>query len=152
MKDLNAPTTRKIAAGPCSGSGWDDRAVPVPTLLFDGDCAFCTRSAGVARRVLPLDVAVGAWQFADLAAFGVTAERAQSEVLWVDRNGAVSGGARAVARGLRVAGRPWSLLGIVLSVPPVSWVAPLVYRLVAANRYRLPGGTPACRVPPPSAT
>ena len=124
--------------------------MPAPTLLFDGDCAFCTRSAEVARRVLPADCDVTAWQFADLAAFGVTAERAQAEVLWVDRDGAVSGGAAAVARGLRAAGRPWSLLGVILTVPPVSWLAPFVYRLVAANRYRLPGGTAACRLEDPS--
>ena len=114
--------------------------MPPPMLLFDGDCAFCTRAAEFARRVLPADCAVIAWQFADLAAVGVTAERAQSEVLWVDRDGGVSGGAAAVARGLRAAGRPWSLAGVVLSVPPVSWLAPFAYRLVAANRYRLPGG------------
>ena len=122
--------------------------VTTPTLLFDGDCAFCTRSADLARRVLPAGVDVVAWQFADLDAFGTTAERARSEVLWVDRDGTVSGGAPAVARLLRAAGLPWSLFGVVLSVPPVRWVAPSVYRLVAANRYRLPGGTPACRVPP----
>lgn len=119
--------------------------VATPTLLFDGDCAFCTRSADVARRVLPAGVDVLAWQ---LDALGTTAERAQSQVLWVDRDGTVSGGAPAVARALRAAGLPWALLGVVLSVPPVSWVAPSGYRLLAANRYRLPGGTPACRVPP----
>ena len=122
--------------------------VTTPTLLFDGDCAFCTRSADVARRVLPAGVDVVAWQFADLDAFGTTAERARSEVLWVDRDGTVSGGAPAVARALRAAGLPWALAGAVLSVPPVRWVAPFVYRLVAANRYRLPGGTAACRLPP----
>ena len=122
--------------------------MPTPTLLFDGDCAFCTRSADVARRVLPAGVDVTAWQFADLAGFGVSAERAQQEVLWVDRDGAVSGGAPAVARALRAAGLPWSVLGALLSVPPLRWLAPPVYRLVAANRYRLPGGTAACRVPP----
>ncbi|MEU2348153.1 DCC1-like thiol-disulfide oxidoreductase family protein [Modestobacter sp. NPDC049651] len=122
-----------------------------PTLVFDGDCGFCSRVAEVARRVLPAGCAVVPWQWADLAALGVTAAQAQAEVLWVDRDGAVSGGARAVARGLRAAGLPWSLLGLLLSVPPVRWLAPPVYRLVAANRYRLPGGTPACRLPPPGA-
>ena len=125
--------------------------VSTPTLLFDGDCAFCTRSADVARRVLPAGVDVVAWQFADLDAFGTTAERARAEVLWVDRDGVVSGGAPAVARALRAAGPPWALAGVVLSVPPVRWVAPFVYRLVAANRHRLPGGTPACRVADPAA-
>ncbi|WP_299953870.1 thiol-disulfide oxidoreductase DCC family protein [uncultured Modestobacter sp.] len=122
--------------------------MPTPTLVFDGDCAFCTRSAEVARRVLPAGCAVVAWQFADLPALGVTAERAQTEVLWVDGDGAVSGGAAAVARALRAAGAPWAALGVLLSLPPVRWVAAAGYRLVAANRYRLPGGTAACRVPP----
>ena len=121
--------------------------VPTPTLLFDGDCAFCTSVSHAARRALPADVAVVAWQFADLTALGTTAERAQREVLWVDADGTVSGGAAAVARGLRAAGRPWSAFGVLLSVPPVRWLAPPVYRLVAANRHRLPGGTAACRMP-----
>ena len=120
----------------------------VPTLVFDGDCAFCTTSVGVARRVLPADVAVVAWQFADLPALGVTAERAQQEVLWVDDDSTVAGGAAAVARLLRAAGLPLSVLGVLISLPPLRWVAPPVYRLIAANRHRLPGGTPACRMPP----
>ena len=52
-----------------------------PALVFDGDCGFCTRSAAVARRVLPADCAVVPWQGADLASVGTTAERAQQEVL-----------------------------------------------------------------------
>jgi predicted DCC family thiol-disulfide oxidoreductase YuxK len=125
--------------------------VPGPALLFDGDCAFCTRSAAVARRLLPDEVQVAAWQFVDLAAAGVTAERASAEVLWIGRDGVVAGGAPAVAQALRAAGPPWAVLGIALSLPPLRWVAPVVYRLVAANRYRLPGGTAACRLPPPAA-
>ena len=122
--------------------------MPTPTLVFDGDCAFCTSAVGVARRVLPADVTVVAWQFADLPALGVTAGRAQQEVLWVDADGTVSGGAAAVACLLRAAGPPWSVLGVLLSLAPLRWAAPPVYRLVAANRHRLPGGTPACRIPP----
>ena len=122
--------------------------VPAPTLVFDGDCAFCTTAVGVARRVLPAGVTVVAWQFADLDALGTTADRARQEVLWVDADGTVSGGAAAVARLLRAAGLPLSVLGVLISLPPLRWVAPPVYRLVAANRHRLPGGTPACRMPP----
>ena len=120
----------------------------VRTLVFDGDCAFCTRSAEVARRLLPADVRVEPWQFLDLAALGTTAGRAQHEVLWIGRDGAVAGGAPAVALALRAAGLPWSPIGVLLSLPPLRWVAPVLYRLVAHNRYRLPGGTAACRVPP----
>ncbi|NEK60508.1 DUF393 domain-containing protein [Geodermatophilus sabuli] len=119
-------------------------------LLFDGDCAFCGRCATVARRLLPADSSVVAWQSADLASLGVTAARARSEVLWIGRDGEVSGGAPAVGRALRAAEGLWAVLGVLLSCWPVSAIAPRVYRLVAANRHRLPGGTAACAVPPPA--
>ncbi|WP_216870854.1 thiol-disulfide oxidoreductase DCC family protein [Modestobacter excelsi] len=126
--------------------------MPAPTLVFDGDCAFCTRSAEVARRLLPADVRVEPWQFLDLAALGTTAARARHEVLWIGRDGGVdggvAGGAPAVALALRAAGLPWSPIGVLLSLPPLRWAAPVLYRLIADNRYRLPGGTAACRVPP----
>jgi predicted DCC family thiol-disulfide oxidoreductase YuxK len=119
-----------------------------PALVFDGDCGFCTRSAAVARRVLPADCAVVPWQAADLAAVGTTAARAQQEVLWVPRTGDVVGGARAVAAALRAAGSGWALLGRLLQLPLVGRLADVLYRLVAANRMRLPGGTAACALPP----
>ncbi|MGY1692119.1 thiol-disulfide oxidoreductase DCC family protein [Geodermatophilus sp. SYSU D01105] len=125
-------------------------ALDGPALVYDGDCGFCTRAAQVARRILPRDCAVTPWQRTDLTSIGVTSARAQREVLWVSRSGRVSGGARAVADALRAAGSPWTLLGVALRVPPLSWVADGVYRLVAANRMRLPGGTAACAVPPRS--
>ena len=115
-----------------------------PALVFDGDCGFCTRSVDVARRVLPADCTVVPWQRVDLAALGTTAARAQREVLWVPRTGDVVGGARAVAAALRAAGSGWALLGRLLQLPPVDRVADVVYRLVAVNRMRLPGGTAAC--------
>jgi predicted DCC family thiol-disulfide oxidoreductase YuxK len=120
-----------------------------PALVYDGDCGFCTRSAGLARRILPPDVAVVTWQATDLAALGASEERARREVLWAPRSGPVDGGARAVAQALRTAGGAWALLGLLLLLPPVSWVAAVVYRVVAANRMRLPGGTAACALPPP---
>jgi predicted DCC family thiol-disulfide oxidoreductase YuxK len=121
-----------------------------PTLVYDGDCGFCTLAAERARRLLPPDCAVTAWQVTDLASLGVTRARARREVLWVSRSGQVAGGARAVAEALRTAGGPWALLGLVLRLPPLSWAAQAVYRVVAANRTRLPGGTAACALPPRS--
>jgi predicted DCC family thiol-disulfide oxidoreductase YuxK len=41
----------------------------------------------------------------------------------------------------------WKAVGVVLQVPPISWLAALVYVVVAKNRHRLPGGTPACKLP-----
>ena len=119
-----------------------------PVLVFDGDCGFCTTSVNFAERRIRPDCTVVAWQFADLPALGVTEERARHEVLWVTPNGRVYGGAAAVARLLLRAGGGWAPLGALLTLPPVSWLAGVGYRLIARNRHRMPGGTPACALPP----
>jgi predicted DCC family thiol-disulfide oxidoreductase YuxK len=123
-----------------------------PVLIFDSDCGFCTASAGFIERRIPTSAEIEPFQSIDLTALGTTRERAEREVLWVDRTGRVFGGAAAVARLLRDAGRLWAILGLLISPPPLSWAATGVYRLVAVNRHRLPGGSPACAVPPPSSS
>lgn len=120
-----------------------------PLVVFDGDCAFCTTSARWLERVLGTDARVEPWQFVDLAAYGIDAERAAYEVLWVDSHGRVYGGAQAVARWLMHSGGVWRVVGTVMTLPPVRWIAAGVYRLIAVNRHRLPGGTPACALRPP---
>jgi predicted DCC family thiol-disulfide oxidoreductase YuxK len=115
------------------------------TLIFDGDCGFCTTSAGWARRIAP-DVETVAWQLTDLDALGVSADAAAAEVQFVDADGRVSGGAAAVARLLLASGGLLGGLGRLMLLPVVRNVAAWIYKLVAANRYRLPGGTPACRI------
>ena len=127
----------------------------VPWVVFDGDCAFCTTSAAwVADRLRRRDQAGAAlvpWQLTDLEALGSTAARAQREVLWVTPEGEVSGGAAAFAAWLRYRGGPYGVLGTVMTWPGVRRLAAAVYWLVAANRQRLPGGSPACALPPPVA-
>ncbi|WP_156727312.1 thiol-disulfide oxidoreductase DCC family protein [Streptomyces apocyni] len=119
-----------------------------PILLFDGDCGFCSRMIEFAQRVVQPQAQFVPWQFADLPALRVTAEQADREVLWIspaaDR---VHGGAQGIARMLIRGRRPWRYLGLILKVPPVSWAAHGVYRVVANNRHRLPGGTTACALP-----
>jgi predicted DCC family thiol-disulfide oxidoreductase YuxK len=119
-----------------------------PVLLYDGDCGFCTTSARFVERHIPATAEITAYQFADLAALGTTAERADREVLWVDE-GRIRGGAQAVAMLLIDAGGPWRPLGLLIRIPPIRWLAAGVYRLVTVNRHRLPGGTPACALPRP---
>jgi predicted DCC family thiol-disulfide oxidoreductase YuxK len=116
-----------------------------PVLVYDGDCGFCTSAVRLVGR-LPADADVVAFQLADLDALGTTAERAGREVLWV-QDGRVYGGAQAVAALLVHAGGPWRALGLIARVPPLSWLARAGYALIAANRHRLPGGTPACALP-----
>lgn len=121
----------------------------LPILIFDGDCAFCTTSARWLQRRLGCAAAVEPWQFTDLAAYGTTAERAQYEVLWVEPTGQIHGGAQAFAHWLIHSGGAWRALGSLITLPPVRWIAAGIYRLIATNRQRLPGGTPACALPPP---
>jgi len=118
-----------------------------PVLIFDGDCGFCTRSVNVAKR-LPIDSEVTAYQFADLELYGTTEERASHEVLWVDRSGQVHGGAQAIARLLVTAGGMYAVAGWLIRTPPLRWLAAGVYRLIANNREKMPGGTTACALPP----
>jgi predicted DCC family thiol-disulfide oxidoreductase YuxK len=87
------------------------------------------------------------WQFADLDALRVTQADAEANVLWSTEGESVAAGPVAVARLLVDAGGWWRPLGRALDLPPVRAAAWPVYRLVARNRHRLPGGTPACSLP-----
>jgi predicted DCC family thiol-disulfide oxidoreductase YuxK len=118
-----------------------------PILLFDGDCGFCTTSARFIERHVPSTAEILAYQFADLEALGTTADRASREVLWVQGDH-VRGGAQAIAGLLIDAGGLWRVLGLVIRLPPFRWIAAGVYHLITVNRFRLPGGTPACALPP----
>ncbi|REF36571.1 thiol-disulfide oxidoreductase DCC family protein [Thermasporomyces composti] len=118
-----------------------------PVLLYDGDCGFCTWSAELLDRWVGTSATLIPWQLADHAALGTTPSRAEREVLWVGTDGRVEGGVAAVARVLRTGRRGWRPLGVLLSLPPVRWLGSGLYWLIARNRHRLPGGTPACALP-----
>ncbi len=118
-----------------------------PTFVFDGDCAFCSSSARFIERRIPTSADVVPWQRTDLAALGLTAQECEEAVQWVAADGTVDAGPRGIARLLIDAGSFWRPLGWVLIAPPLSWLAPPVYRLISRNRDRLPGGTAACALP-----
>jgi predicted DCC family thiol-disulfide oxidoreductase YuxK len=108
-----------------------------PLLLYDGDCAFCTTCARVLEGIGP-DAEIVAWQLTDLAALGITEERAAEAVQWVEIDGTVRSGHEAIARVLEAAGGIWRIAGRMLLLPGISWMAARAYRLVADNRSRLP--------------
>jgi predicted DCC family thiol-disulfide oxidoreductase YuxK len=114
-----------------------------PVLLYDGDCAFCSSCARVLQRIAP-NAEIVAWQLTDLVALGVSERQANEAVQWVQLDRTVSSGHEAIAAMLIAAGPIWRLAGHLLLLPGISWIAAKVYRLVAENRHRLPGGTPAC--------
>ncbi len=117
-----------------------------PILVFDGDCGFCTMSVDFMKRWIRPRAQIVAWQFADLDELGLTQDQCTQAVQWVPASGPVSSGAAAVADALRASPVPWPVVGVVLAAPVMRTVADRVYKLIATNRYRLPGSTPACKV------
>lgn len=118
----------------------------LPTLVYDGDCAFCTRCVGWLQRRLPRQPRVIAWQVADLPSLGLTEQQCSEAVQWVDGERRAAG-ADGVARVLIWTGGAWPILGRLLLIPGVRQIARLVYGWVARNRGKMPGGTAACTVP-----
>jgi predicted DCC family thiol-disulfide oxidoreductase YuxK len=118
-------------------------------LVYDGSCGFCERCAEWIRAKWPPSgsyVAVP-WQQlgqTELSSLGLGLDDVSRVAWWVE-DGRRHGGHRAVARSLIVAGGLWGAVGRLLLVPPLSWLAAIGYRIVAANRGRLPGHAPACR-------
>ena len=143
---------RRVAGPAYAGGVSTASAFGSPTLVFDGDCAFCTSSVHWAERWCRPAVRFVPWQSLDLEAHGLTQEAVTSAVQWLPARSSqrpVRSGAAAVARTLLRSRWPFRPVGALMLVPPFSWLAAGVYRLVARNRYRMPGGTPACAVGAP---
>lgn len=117
------------------------------TLIFDGDCAFCTRCVEWAKDHFGRVPIIIPWQQADLPALGLTPEQCETAVQFVDDGGRIGSGEVAVARLLIFAGKGWQVLGRVMLIPGIRHICGLGYRWVARNRHRLPGGTAACALP-----
>ncbi len=116
-----------------------------PVLLFDGECGFCTSAAHRLMGWSTGGLDVVPWQRADLEVLGVSPEQCAEAVQFVSQVGRSSGGA-AIAESLRYCRQPGPAIGSLLRWWGIRWVREGVYRLVAANRHRLPSGTPACRL------
>lgn len=116
-------------------------------MIYDGDCGFCRSSVAWLRARLPDDCRTVAYQSLDLDRFGLTTSDAEAAAYWVDGEGGLHRGAAAIAAGLRACGGAWGVLGRVLEVPPLSWLARGVYAVVARNRRRMPGGSASCDLP-----
>ena len=116
------------------------------TLVYDGDCAFCTSSVRLLSRLHLRADQVVAWQFADLDALGLTQQQCEEAVQLV-ADGRTSSGHAAFARLLLRSQWYWRPLGLLMLTPPLSWIARGLYSLIARNRDKMPGGTPACALP-----
>jgi predicted DCC family thiol-disulfide oxidoreductase YuxK len=81
-----------------------------------------------------------------LDSVGLTVHDVEQAAWWVAGDGSLDRGHRAAGRALQVGGGWRRVMGLIILTAPMSWLAAGVYRLVVRWRYRLPGGTPACRV------
>ena len=119
--------------------------------MFDGDCAFCTTWVGRLERRLPEFPEAQPWQWLDLDELGLTRHDV-THYAWYLADGRRLRG-HAAFSGLLRAQRSvgWRFLGHLLVTPPFSWVAAVGYSFIARFRHRLPGGTPACALPRPTA-
>jgi predicted DCC family thiol-disulfide oxidoreductase YuxK len=117
-----------------------------PTLIFDGDCSFCTSVAKHFEKWSFTPLAIAPWQRANLAAFGLTEAQASSQVYLV-RDGQFFGGAEAFAELMRIQGDAFHrLIAWGMRLPGIRRLMAWGYTMVARNRHRLPGGTPACKM------
>jgi predicted DCC family thiol-disulfide oxidoreductase YuxK len=119
-----------------------------PILVFDGDCAFCTTWVNRLRELLPRFPEALPFQWIDYAELGLD-EHDVTHYAWYVSPTRQLGGHLAFSALLRAQRGPWwRFAGWLLATPPYSWIAALGYRFIARNRHRLPGGTPACALPP----
>jgi predicted DCC family thiol-disulfide oxidoreductase YuxK len=106
------------------------------TLVYDGECEFCTRLAGwVERRDRRGRVSVRASQEPGLIdALGLTREEVGRAAWAVESGGRRFEGAAAINRVLRELGGGWPLLGSLYLVAPFKWVEDRYYARVARKR------------------
>lgn len=118
-------------------------------LVTDRDCGFCQSSGAWLERNFGTT-----WKNTPATAellerFGITAQEAATSVWFVvtDNNATFKrySGSDAVARAVTSRGGVWRL-ALVGTVPPLSWLAQAVYKVIARNRHRLPGASPSCEL------
>ncbi len=119
-----------------------------PLLIFDGDCGFCTSTANWIQRNSQLAIEIEPYQWSNLDSFGLTEAEASAKVQLVAQ-GKIFAGHYCMAKLLMMQSNALlRVLGALMVLPAVNWLSAKVYDLIAANRHKLPGDTPACKMPP----
>ena len=88
-------------------------------------------------------------QKAELKVLGLTTEQCNQALQWVNGEGRIRSGSRAVAELLKTANSAWPVLGVLIDLPIIRIISSATYKLVAKNRQHLPGGTAACALDSP---
>jgi predicted DCC family thiol-disulfide oxidoreductase YuxK len=117
-------------------------------LIFDGDCGFCTTTANWIVKHSSVQVAAKPYQWADLEPLGLTRVEAEAKVQLVWQ-GEIFAGHKCFAKLLMIQRNGLiRLVGRLVNSKAFNGISSRGYDWVAKNRHRLPGGTPACKLPP----
>ena len=122
------------------------------TLIYDGDCAFCSRCVDWGERNLKQWPNCKASQVVDPEQYGLTRKQF-SESIWLVSDSIPNfkplPANRAAAKILQDQSNPfWKAAGIVADIIWLRPIARLIYDLVASNRDKMPGATDECKLPP----
>jgi predicted DCC family thiol-disulfide oxidoreductase YuxK len=120
-----------------------------PVLIYDGHCRFCIQQASRLERWV--NGAVRMRSFRDAGVIerypGLTLAQCDQALQLVEPSGRIHSGAAAIATAFRL--RPMlAPVGWLYCLPGIRQIADWGYRLVARNRFRLPGDVctdDACR-------
>ena len=124
--------------------------LPVPLVLYDGDCGFCSSSMERWKKKAGGAVAFAASQSGAGEPFGFPAGLSMGAVQCVECSGEVLSGAGAVLRIMQLCGTIGAghLLTLYRRRAAVRFLADLCYRWVARNRRFLAGKRASvCRIP-----
>jgi predicted DCC family thiol-disulfide oxidoreductase YuxK len=118
-----------------------------PVLVFDGDCGFCTTTANWIKKNSKVALEIAPYQWTDLGQYGLTAVEAAAKVQLVVGD-KVFAGHNCMAKLLLIQPNVFvKLVGAVMVMPVIEPISARLYTWIAANRQKLPGGTPACKLP-----
>ena len=105
-------------------------------LITDGNCAFCQRTAKKLAGIVPTGwINVPSTELTN--SYDLTQEQLEHYVWLIedpDSEPKRYSGAKAVGKVLRIRGGLWGGLGWLTFIPPTSWIAAGMYRVVANNR------------------
>ena len=105
-------------------------------LITDGDCEFCQRTAKKLANIVPTGWINGpSTQLSE--SYDLTQEQLAHSVWLIeqpDSDPIRYSGAKAVGKVLRIRGGLFGAIGWLTFIPPMSWIAAGLYRLVANNR------------------
>jgi predicted DCC family thiol-disulfide oxidoreductase YuxK len=121
-----------------------NQAIAQHTLIYDGDCAFCTLWVNRLRSWLPTFPKTVTSQSAPLETLGLSADDVANYAWYITPTHQYAGHMAASAL-LRAQPKLWlRVLGALIVLPPLSLIAGAVYSFVARFRHKLPGGTATC--------